>query len=169
MGKRISSLLRFLIPIALAAVLLYYAFRNIDFDDFDWEARKYNTNRAYGDSKLANLYFTYELARKLKSEPNGPKVMAAHPGWTTTELQRHSGSMRFMNNFFGQGADMGILPSLRAAIDPDAQSGDYFGPSKFMQMNGNPIKVKSNKRSQDTEAAHKLWEISEQKTGVLFN
>jgi NAD(P)-dependent dehydrogenase (short-subunit alcohol dehydrogenase family) len=142
---------------------------NIDFDDVDWENRKYNTNRAYGDSKLANLYFTYELARKLGGEPNGPRVTAAHPGWTKTDLQRHSGMMRFMNFFFGQGPDMGILPSLRAAVDPDAQTGDYFGPSKFMQMHGNPMKVKSNKRSYDIEAARKLWEVSEQKTGVIFN
>jgi hypothetical protein len=56
---------------------------------------------------------------------------------------------------------MGALPTLRAAIDPDAESGDYFGPSKFFEMHGHPVKVKSNKRSHDEQAARRLWELSE--------
>ena len=141
---------------------------NIDFSDLSWESRKYSTWRAYGDSKLANLYFTYELARKLKSSDNSPRVTAAHPGWTATELQRHSGSSNFLNRFFAQGVDIGALPTLRAGFDNDAQSGDYFGPSGFMEMRGTPVKVKSNERSQNPDAAAKLWQRSEELTGISY-
>ncbi|MEM1427093.1 MAG: short-chain dehydrogenase, partial [Cyanobacteria bacterium P01_H01_bin.130] len=82
--------------------------------------------------------------------------------------QRHSGSSDFLNRFFAQGVDIGALPTLRAGFDNDAQSGDYFGPSGFMEMRGNPVKVKSNERSQDTEAAEELWKCSEELTGVSY-
>ncbi|MEM6502163.1 MAG: oxidoreductase [Cyanobacteria bacterium P01_C01_bin.89] len=145
-----------------------HAMGNIDFSDLSWESRKYNTWRAYGDSKLANLYFTYELARKLEDRDNSLMVTAAHPGWTATELQRHSGSSDFLNRFFAQGVEIGALPTLRAGFDGDAQSGDYFGPSGFMEMRGTPVKVTSNERSQDTEAAEELWKRSEELTGVSY-
>jgi len=141
---------------------------NIDFSDLNWEKRKYKTAQAYGDSKLANLYFTYELARRYKDEPDAPKVTAAHPGWTRTDLQRHSGPLRFMNIFFSQNPEKGVLPTLRAAIDPDAKSGDYYGPSGIFEMQGYPAKVKSNKRSYDLLSARKLWELSEKMTGVEY-
>ncbi len=141
---------------------------NIDFSDLNWEKRKYKTSKAYGDSKLANLYFTYELAEKLKEDPDAPTVTAAHPGWTRTDLQRHSGVFQFLNNFFSQNVEKGTLPTLRAATDPEANSRDYFGPSGFSEMQGNPIKVESNARSHDTESARKLWELSEELTGVHF-
>ncbi len=140
----------------------------IDFADLSWETRKYNTNRAYGDSKLANLYFTYELARKLAARGANPVVAAAHPGWTRTDLQRHSGMMRILNHFFSQGVALGALPTLRAGFDPEAQPGDFFGPSKFFEMHGNPVKVQSNARSQDVAAARELWKQSEALTGVTY-
>jgi NAD(P)-dependent dehydrogenase (short-subunit alcohol dehydrogenase family) len=141
---------------------------NIDFTDLNWKNRKYKTGKAYGDSKLANMYFTYELAERLKDDPNAPIVTAAHPGWTRTELQRHSGLFKFLNNFLSQGVEDGVLPTLRAAIDPDANSGDYYGPSKFAEMHGSPIKVKSNKLSHDMNLAKKLWSLSEELTGVKY-
>ena len=141
---------------------------NIDFSDFGWKNRSYKTGRAYGDSKIANLYFTYELAKKLNDDPHAPKVTAAHPGWTITDLQRHSGTFRFLNPIFGQGVETGTLPTLRAAFDPQAESGDYYGPSGFMEMRGAPVIVKSNKLSHDQETAQKLWEVSEEMTGVKF-
>jgi NAD(P)-dependent dehydrogenase (short-subunit alcohol dehydrogenase family) len=140
----------------------------IDFSDINWERRKYNSSRAYGDSKLANLYFTYELANRIGKYTDAPKVTAAHPGWTRTELQRHAGGIRFLNSFFSQGPDMGVLPTLRAAIDPEARSGAYFGPARFFEMQGYPVKVKSSGRSHDKEAARQLWEISKKITGVRF-
>ena len=138
----------------------------IDLDDLNWEKRKYSNFTAYADSKLANLYFAYELKRRLESEGGNPLITAAHPGWTTSGLQR--GFVRFLNIFFGQGADMGALPTLRAAIDENASSGDYFGPAKFFEMHGPPIKVESNEKSHNVEDAQKLWTLSEELTGVSF-
>lgn len=141
---------------------------NIDFSDLNWDMRKYNTNRAYGDSKLANLYFAYELARKLKKSDNNPVVTVAHPGWTRTELQRHSELVGFLNIFFSQGVDMGVLPTLRAGFDDKVEQGDFFGPSGFFEMHGYPVKVKSNARSRNEQAARELWKRSEELTGVAY-
>lgn len=141
---------------------------NINFEDIHWEERDYKTGQAYGDSKIANLYFAYELARKLKGESNAPLVTAAHPGWTTTELQRHSTFFKVLNPIFGQSVEKGTLPTLRAAIDPDAEPGDYFGPSGFMEMNGYPKVVGSNALSQDGDKARQLWTLSEALTDVHY-
>lgn len=141
---------------------------NINFEDINWEKRKYNSNKAYADSKLANLYFAYHLAEKLKAENKDIKVTAAHPGWTRTDLQKHSLIMRMLNPLFSQGPDQGVLPTLRAAFDADAQSGAYYGPSKFFEMHGNPVVVKSNVRSLDKTAAKKLWDISESFTQIKY-
>lgn len=141
---------------------------NIDFADINWEKRKYNSSKAYADSKLANLYFTYALANKLNTEKKDIKVTVAHPGWTRTDLQKHSWYMRMLNPLFSQGPDQGVLPTLRAAFDLNANSGDYFGPSRFFEMHGSPIVVKSNERSHDTEAAKKLWHISEELTNIKY-
>jgi len=140
----------------------------IDFEDINWEKRKYKPSQAYADSKMANLYFTYELARKLRNEKSDIKVTAAHPGWTKTNLQKHSWYMRMLNPLFSQGPDQGVLPTLRAAFDPNANSGDYFGPSRFFEMHGSPILVKSNELSHSLEAAKKLWEVSAQMTNIKF-
>lgn len=141
---------------------------NINFDDLNWESRDYNTNKAYGDSKIANLYFAYELGRKLKGKSNAPLVTAAHPGWTSTELQRHSSLFSFLNPIFSQKVDQGVLPTLRAAIDPEAKAGTFYGPSGFMEMKGNPVVVTSNKLSHNEENAKRLWEASEKLTGIAY-
>lgn len=140
----------------------------INFEDINWEKRSYNTSKAYGDSKIANLYFTYELARKLENQNNNPLVVAAHPGWTSTELQRHSGIANFLNPFFAQNVQRGTLPTLRASVDPEAKPGDYFGPNGFMEMKGDPVVVKSNKLSRDKQKAKQLWNLSEELTGVTY-
>lgn len=142
---------------------------DIDFSDLNWETRNYKTMKAYGDSKLANLFFTYELAERLKGQENAPSVTAAHPGWTKTELQRHSGLFSFLNNFMAQKVEVGTLPTIRAAVDPEANSGDYFGPSGFGEMWGNPKKVKSTPMSHDRQKAGKLWVMSEELTGVHYS
>jgi NAD(P)-dependent dehydrogenase (short-subunit alcohol dehydrogenase family) len=141
----------------------------LDFHDLNWTKRNYKAWRAYGDSKIANLYFTYQLDRKLKEKNNGTLAAASHPGWTATELQRHSGLFSFLNRFFAQGVDMGALPTLYAAVGPDVKSGDYFGPSGFKEMKGYPKKVESNELSHDEAIAKRLWEVSEELTGVKFN
>lgn len=141
---------------------------NIDFEDINWEERKYNTTKAYGDSKIANLYFAYELARKLKDDPNAPVVTSAHPGWTSTELQRHSLMFRILNPLFSQNVENGVLPTLRAATDENAKAGDYFGPSGFQELKGAPIIVKSNEISYNKVNAKRLWDLSEKLTGIKF-
>lgn len=141
---------------------------NLDFSDLNWESRKYKTMKAYGDSKLANLYFTYHLADKLGQEADAPLVTAAHPGWTATDLQRHVGLFGFLNNFFAQNVDMGALPTLRAAFDGNARQGDYYGPVKFFEMHGYPVKTKSNAKSHDAGAARQLWDMSEKMTGLSY-
>lgn len=140
-------------------------FGNLDFDDLQWENRKYKKWNAYGDSKLANLYFTYELSRKLQAANIPVLVTAAHPGYTATDLQRHSLLARFGNMFLAMPGWKGALPTLRAAVDPDAQSGDYFGPDGVGEMWGFPKKVGSNKLSRNEEKAARLWQISEELTG----
>lgn len=141
---------------------------NIDFEDINWRKRKYSPTQAYSDSKLANLYFAYHLVKKLKAEHKDIKITAAHPGWTRTDLQKHTWYMRMLNPIFSQGTDQGVLPTLRAAFDTDANSGDYFGPSRFFEMHGSPIVVQSNKHSHGVEEAKKLWDISESLTKIKY-
>lgn len=140
----------------------------LDFDDLNWEKRKYSAWRAYGASKIANLYFTYELDRRLKASGSKTIVTAAHPGWTATELQRHTGVVEALNGVFAQDIAMGALPTLRAAVEPGLKGGDYFGPNGFMEMRGYPIQVPSNALSHDESIARRLWEYSLAATGVRF-
>lgn len=141
---------------------------NINFEDINWSSRKYNTNKAYSDSKLANLYFMYELVNRLSSDENAPMVTCAHPGWTKTDLDRHSGIASFLGNIVAQKVDMGTLPSLRAATDEEALSGNYFGPKGMFEMRGFPELVKSNEMANNKENAKKLWDLSVQLTGIDY-
>ncbi len=141
---------------------------DINFEDINWSKRGYKTVKAYGDSKLANLYFALELDRKLKNNPNAPIISVSHPGWTKTELDRHSGLASFIGNIIAQTPQMGTLPTLRAATDIKVKSGEYYGPSGVMEMRGNPILVQPNKMAQNEENAKKLWELSETLTGVKY-
>jgi len=144
-------------------------FGKIDFDDLNWEKRNYAQWTAYGDSKLANLYFTYELDRKLKDQGIKTVVTASHPGWTATELQRTGGNvMKYLNGIFAQDITMGALPTLRAAIEEGLKGAEYFGPNGFMEIGGYPVQVESNELSKDRAIAQKLWEVSEQLTSVKF-
>lgn len=141
---------------------------NIDFTDINWENRKYNTNQAYNDSKLANLYFAYELERRYADNPRAPIITASHPGWTKTELDRHSGLASFFGNIVAQTVQMGTLPTLRAAIDSNVKSSDYFGPSGIMEMRGYPVLVKPSAMSRNEDNAKKLWDLSEELTNIKY-
>jgi NAD(P)-dependent dehydrogenase (short-subunit alcohol dehydrogenase family) len=142
---------------------------DLDFDDLNWEKRPYKKMKAYADSKIANLYFTYELQKRVDRNGGKPLVTAAHPGWTATELQRHVGLIGFLNHFFSQDITMGALPTLYAAVGADVKGSDYYGPSGRREMKGYPKKVESNELSHNQEIARKLWEVSEELTGVNFN
>ena len=142
---------------------------NLNFEDLNWEKRKYKAWKAYGDSKISNLYFTYELQRKINN--SGIKIItaASHPGWTATDLQRHSSLFEFLNPLFAQKPEMGALPTLYAAVAGDVTGGDYYGPSGWQEWRGFPKKVNSNALSHDEDIASKLWIVSEQLTGIKFN
>ena len=145
-----------------------HAFGMLDFEDLNWEKRRYNAWQAYGDSKLANLYFTRELQRRLDGEDADVLAVAAHPGWAATELQRHQWWVRLLNGLFAQSPGMGALPTLYAATAPDVHGSEYFGPDGKGQMRGYPVKVQSNKRSRDMAVAGRLWDVSEEMTGVRW-
>lgn len=139
----------------------------IDFADLNWE-KGYRAQAAYGQSKIANLLFTYELQRRLAAAGKDTIAVAAHPGWTETNLQEHAKGVKFLNRFLAQEPLMGALPTLYAATEPGVNGAEYFGPNGFMEMNGPPKKVKSNKRSHDRNVAERLWNVSEELTGVRF-
>ena len=142
-------------------------FGKIDFSDLNWE-KGYNAQAAYGQSKLANLLFTYELQRRLAGAGRDTLVVAAHPGWTETNLQAHAKGVKFLNRFFAQDPPMGALPTLYAATESGVNGAEYYGPSGFLEMNGPPKRVKSNRRSHDENVAERLWNVSEDLTGVHF-
>ncbi|GAA3200129.1 oxidoreductase [Rhodococcus erythropolis] len=145
----------------------------VDLDDLNFERRKYNRWLAYGQSKLANLLFTYELQRRLAASGSPLKALASHPGYASTNLQGHTESiqdklMGIGNSIFAQSAEMGALPELWAATAPDAFGGSYIGPDGPFEQRGYPKVVGSNKKSHDTRTAAGLWNLSEKLTGVSY-
>jgi NAD(P)-dependent dehydrogenase (short-subunit alcohol dehydrogenase family) len=126
---------------------------------------------AYGQSKLANLLFTYELQRRLAS--HGTTIAAAaHPGGSNTELMRNMPrplvvASGLLAPLF-QDAALGALPTLRAATDPGVQGGQYFGPDGLGQARGYPKVVSSSAQSHDVELQRRLWAVSEELTGVVY-
>lgn len=143
----------------------------IHFDDLQLE-HSYSRVAAYGQAKLANLMFTYELQRRLT--PHGTTVaMAAHPGVSNTELVRNApAALRIPVNWLAplltQKAEMGALPTLRAATDPTALGGQYYGPGNRGEVRGYPKVVASSPDSHDQVAQQRLWAVSEDLTGVAF-
>jgi NAD(P)-dependent dehydrogenase (short-subunit alcohol dehydrogenase family) len=139
----------------------------IRFDDLQSE-RSYGRMRAYGRSKLANLLFTYELQRRLIGRHT--IAVAAHPGSSSSELARNVPPLvqALFTPLELQGADMGALPTLRAATDPSVLGGQYFGPDGFAEMRGYPKVVASSGRSHDVNVQRRLWTVSEELTGVVY-
>jgi NAD(P)-dependent dehydrogenase (short-subunit alcohol dehydrogenase family) len=141
----------------------------IHFDDLQLE-RKYNRIEAYGQSKLSNLLFTYELQRRLSAKGTPTIAAAAHPGFADTELMRHLPDFipAFLWRPFAQPADMGALPTLRAATDPGVQGGQYYGPDGLGGAQGHPKLVESSAQSHNEDLQRRLWAVSEELTGVTF-
>jgi NAD(P)-dependent dehydrogenase (short-subunit alcohol dehydrogenase family) len=145
----------------------------INLADPNWEHRRYSRWRAYGQSKLANLMFAYELQRRLTASGSAVISVAAHPGYANTDLQSHTQSiqdqvMAIGNRYFAQSADMGALPTLYAATAPDAVGGAFYGPDGFIEQRGYPHRVGSTRASRDEVVARALWQRSEDLTGVRF-
>lgn len=123
--------------------------------------------KAYGDSKIANLYFMHELHRRYGQGKTPLIAAAVHPGWTATNLQRTS-SLRKLNCLFAMQPWQGALPTLYAATAPAVQGGQYIGPDGCLGLTGYPTAVQPSKRSQDPAKAARLWELSEESTGVRY-
>jgi len=147
------------------------------FDDPSWE-HGYSKWPAYGMSKLANLLFTYELARRCAVAGIPVRAVAAHPGYSSTNLQIRGGELanakltawasRTFTPWVAQRADRGALPELYAAVADGVEAGDFIGPDGLGELGGYPTKVRSNARSHDGESMRRLWELSERLTGVHF-
>ena len=144
----------------------------IHFDDLQFE-KSYDRLQAYGQSKLANLLFTYELERRLAASKASAIAVAAHPGFSDTDLARHvPGPLLVFKpvlaGLFAQSAARGALPTLRAATDPDVTGGQYYGPNRLFETQGDPVLVSSSKQSHDAALQRRLWAVSEELTGVAF-
>lgn len=143
----------------------------IRFDDLQSE-RSYSRIAAYGQAKLANLMFTYELQRRLAR--HGTTIAtAAHPGLADTDLMRNSpAALRLISPLIAplmsQKAELGALPTLRAATDPAALGGQYYGPDGLGGYRGSPQVVASSPESYDMTVHQRLWSVSEDLTGVKF-
>ncbi len=153
----------------------------IDFADLQGE-RRYRRWDAYAQSKLANLLFTFELARRLAAADLPLAAYAAHPGWAATNLQGVGPAMagsrtlatvggaatNLGNRLFGQSADMGALPQLYAATAPGLPSGSYVGPDGIAEQRGHPRLVGTAAAARDEQVAARLWAVSEDLTGVRY-
>jgi NAD(P)-dependent dehydrogenase (short-subunit alcohol dehydrogenase family) len=145
--------------------------RGIAFDNLNGDRRYFRWN-AYGQSKLANLLFALELDRRLRARGSTVKSLAAHPGYATTNLQSAAAPavdrlvMKVTDAAFGQSAEMGALPVLYAATEPGLESGTYAGPDGIGEQRGHPKLVSPNRVARDEGTARRLWEVSEELTGV---
>jgi NAD(P)-dependent dehydrogenase (short-subunit alcohol dehydrogenase family) len=146
----------------------------IAFDNLGGE-RHYFRWRAYGQSKLANLLFALELERRLRAAGSSVKSMAAHPGYAATNLQFAAPPlvdrlfMQVANRLVAQSDEMGALPTLYAATEPGLAGGTYVGPDGIAEQRGHPKPVAPNGAARDEDVARRLWEVSEEMTGVRFD
>jgi NAD(P)-dependent dehydrogenase (short-subunit alcohol dehydrogenase family) len=148
----------------------------MDFSDLFFERRRYSRWRAYGQSKLANLLFTSELQRQAVEHRTALTAVAAHPGYAATNLTSGPAiGMAFVrpvlaaaDKIIGQPDHMGALPQLYAATMPDVMADDYWGPDAFREQRGHPTRVDRTKHAQSATDARRLWERSEELTGVSY-
>jgi len=156
---------------------LAYMIGRIRFDDLNW-ARRYAKWPAYAQSKLANLMFALELARRLQASNRQVISAAVHPGYAATQLQMVGPQMEnsainklFMtisNALFAQSAELGAMPTLYAATAPDVGNGEFFGPKGCLRIRGAPARCLPSRRATDAAAAERLWSLSERLTGVSY-
>jgi NAD(P)-dependent dehydrogenase (short-subunit alcohol dehydrogenase family) len=146
----------------------------LDFADLNGEHRPYRQSRAYNDSKLANLLFTAELQRRLTAAGSAVRANAAHPGLVATSIYQHDGPRRPVDHVWGavlpllaQSPEQGALPVLYAAV-ADIPGDSFAGPSHLMHMRGAPELISRSAAAQDPDLARRLWDVSEQLTGVRW-
>ena len=150
-----------------------HKFGRIAFDNLGGD-RRYFRWRAYGQSKLANLLFALELDRRLRAAGSTVKSLAAHPGYAATNLQfagppgLDAAVMKGLNRGFAQNDELGALPTLYAATQPGLEGGTFCGPDGFLEQRGHPKPVSPSGAARDEQVARRLWEVSEEMTGVRF-
>jgi NAD(P)-dependent dehydrogenase (short-subunit alcohol dehydrogenase family) len=150
-----------------------HRFGRIAFDNLGGD-RHYFRWRAYGQSKLANLLFAFELDRRLRAAGSTVESMAAHPGYAETNLQFAAPPladrivMRLSNVVIAQSEEMGALPILFAATEPGLPGGTFVGPDGIGEQRGHPKPVGSSGAARDEGVAKRLWEVSEEMTGVRY-
>jgi hypothetical protein len=154
-----------------------HRFGTIRFHDLHW-ADRYRKWGAYGQSKLANLLFAFELQRRLAAAGATQLSVACHPGWATTNLQQAGprlqgsalleGLAGLANRVFGQSAAMGALPTLYAATAPQLRGGEYIGPGGPAELWGPPKQVNTRASARNVETAQRLWDVSEELTAVRY-
>lgn len=143
----------------------------IDFDNLNAE-KGYRPWLAYAQSKLANILFTLELQRKLEAADADVISVASHPGYAITNLQNNRGGIiqqtldLFLRPFFSQPADLGATYQLYAATAPDVKGAEFYGPRRLLI--GEVVRVEVNARGKDTDVAARLWQVSQQLTGVEY-
>ncbi len=149
----------------------------VRFDNLNGE-KSYRKWLAYGQSKLANLLFAFELERRLRAAKRRAIALACHPGYARTNLMLEgprlekswlgTAVMKLGERTLAQSPDQGAWPTLYAATHPDVEGGQYIGPGGPFQLRGTPTVVASSAASRDPEVAARLWAVSEQLTGTSF-
>ena len=140
----------------------------IDFEDLHGDRKRYNKWGFYSQSKIANLAFSLEFSRRLERSGSGVTAIASHPGYSATDLQRHSMFWRFLNLIVAIPAKRGAEATLYAATEDDALDHPYWGPTGIIEMRGWTGKARINAKARDEETGRRLWEVSESLTGVRF-
>ncbi len=146
---------------------------HINFDDLQVEQR-YAPRKAYRQSKLANAVFAVELDRRLRARGSSAISVFAHPGYSATNLQSTGPTgllnlaLKPANLLFAQKVEQGALPTLYAATAPGVEGGEYYGPDGIAEMRGDPTEVMAIPEAYDAKVGERLWEVSEELTGVSF-
>ncbi len=171
-------LLKNLLPVDSSRVVVVASIAHkikakVDFADLQWESRRYDKVASYGQSKLANLMFAYDLQRRLAAAKAKTIAVAAHPGVAATELSRHVPGYELPGVawLFGKvlnTSEVGALATLRAATDPKVKGGQYWGPDGFREMRGYPELATTSEQSRDEAIQERLWTVSEELTGVTY-
>jgi len=150
------------------ASLAHRMTQGLDPEDPGLTRRPYKEMDAYGRSKLAALLFTFELERRLRRAGKRSIAVAAHPGYTATNLDLGNFFMRLSTRLFAQKPEIGALPALMAATGAAVKSGDYYGPGGYKELGGLPKRVDCSAEAKDEELARRLWTLSEQLTKVNY-
>jgi NAD(P)-dependent dehydrogenase (short-subunit alcohol dehydrogenase family) len=173
-GLLMPTLLRAPAPRVVAIASIAHRRGTIDFDDLQGE-KLYDGRKAYGQSKLANLMFAYELDRRARAEGSRLVSAAAHPGVAVSGFVTATGMPGpavMIGNLgialLGNSTARGAWPGLYAATMPDVQGGQYWGPDGFLEIRGNPAPAKPKPHALDQAVWQRLWTVSEELTGVTY-